>query len=384
MPDIALPRRRTVPVRLAAAARRYRVELLWLAFAIVNCIAVLVVPAVRMVPFFLVWISLTLVYGLRRWPLRATLVVLCCVIVATGTPMLVQALNGTRSWDSLLLVPLTGAMFLAMVWQARRRVDALRIAEQRAEERRSLLERQERFIHDASHELRTPVTIARGHLELLRPKSADGVEIDVALDELKRIDSIIGRLLLLAAVDQPDFIVPSEIQLDEFLEDVFMRWSEIAPRAWRLGTLAVGRLRVDPDRLRAALDALIENAVKYSDEHASIELRASRRGTGWVTIEVADEGTGIREEALTRIFDRFGRADAARTRADGGVGLGLAIVDAIAKSHNGRCTVHSSRNGSVFALHLPEFVADAGRAVIREPPPVLAEPPPGSQPNYAH
>jgi signal transduction histidine kinase len=357
-----------VPARIRAAASRYRVELLWLAFAILNCIAVLVTPDLRMVPFFLVWISLTLVYGVRRWPLRATLVVLGCVIVATGVPMLVQALNGTRSWDSLLTVPLTGAMFLAMVWQARRRVDALRISEERAEERRSLLERQERFIHDASHELRTPVTIARGHLELLRPVVAGSTELEIALDELARIDAIIGRLLLLAAADQPDFLVPSEVELDEFLEDVFMRWSEIAPRAWHLGPLAVGRLRADPERLRAALDALIENAVKYTHEHGAIVLRARRFGAGAVVIEVEDEGIGIPERALRRIFERFGRADAARTRSVGGVGLGLAIVDAIAKSHGGRCTVRSSPNGSAFALHLPGFRAAKRLPVVVTPP----------------
>jgi signal transduction histidine kinase len=246
-------------------------------------------------------------------------------------------------------------MFLAMVWHARRRVDAQRIAEGRAEERRSMLERQERFIHDASHELRTPVTIARGHLELLRLAEDDAAELEVALDELGRIDAIIERLLLLATADQPDFVSLSEVDLEPFLEDVFMRWSEVAPRAWRLGPLVAGRLRVDPERLRAALDALLENAVKYTAERDEIELRAVAGAPGEVAIEVEDEGCGVPPEALERIFDRFGRADAARTRAAGGVGLGLAIVDAIAKGHGGRCSVLSTEGGSTFALHLPAF-----------------------------
>jgi signal transduction histidine kinase len=341
---------------LTAALRRYRIELLWLAFAIANCVAVLVVPAVRMVPFFLVWISLTLVYGLRLWPLRATLIVLGCVIVATGVPILVQAIEGSRSWDSLLIVPLTGALFLAMVWQARRRVDALRIAEQRAEQRRSLLERQERFIHDASHELRTPVTIATGHLELARARKTWNGEIDVALDELARINAILERLLVLAAADQPDFLCVEELELEPFLEDVFIRWSETAPRAWRLGPLEPVSLVVDRERLRIALDALLENAVKYTDEHDMIELRARRERSGMIRIEIEDEGCGIPAEAFERIFDRFGRADAARTRVAGGVGLGLAIVDAVAKRHGGSCTVRSVMHGSVFSLALPAKV----------------------------
>ena len=255
------------------------------------------------------------------------------------------------------------AMFLAMVWHARRRVEAQRIAEGRAEERRSMLERQERFIHDASHELRTPVTIARGHLELMRPGDEDAAELEVALDELGRIDAIIERLLLLATADQPDFVNRSEIELEPFLEDVFMRWAEVAPRAWRLGSLACGRLSVDPERLRTALDALLENAVKYTGERDAIELRAHLDTSTEVVIEVQDEGCGVPEQALERIFDRFGRVDAARTRAAGGVGLGLAIVDAIAKGHGGRCSVRSTANGSMFALQLPGFIAAPSAAV---------------------
>jgi signal transduction histidine kinase len=340
-------------LELSATLRHYRIELLWLVFAIANCVALLLLPDLRLVPFFLVWISLTLVYGLRLWPLGATLVVLCFVVVATGAPMLIQAFERSRPWDSLLTVPPTGVLFLAMVWQARRRVDALRIAEQRAEERRSLLERQERFIHDASHELRTPVTIASGHLELARTRDTPNGEIDVALDELARINAILGRLLVLAAADQPDFLCVEELELEPFLEDVFLRWSEMADRAWRLGSLEQVTLTVDRERLRIALDALLENAVKYSDEHDMIELRASRDPSGQIRIEVEDEGCGIPSEAFDRIFERFGRADAARSRVAGGVGLGLAIVDAIAKRHGGGCTVRTTEHGSVFALTLP-------------------------------
>jgi signal transduction histidine kinase len=280
-------------------------------------------------------------------------------MVVTAISIGLDAFDKVQEWGELFEVPLMAAMFLAMVWHARRRLDAVRIAEARADESRSLLARQERFIHDASHELRTPVTIARGHLELLRPSLSEPAELDIALDELGRIDAIISRLLLLATADQPDFVQTTEIAIEPFLEDVFMRWSEVAPRAWRLGTLVSGRLLIDSERLRAALDALLENAVKYSAVNAAIELSARADRDGGVVIEVRDEGCGIPAAALDRIFDRFARADAARTRTAGGVGLGLAIVDAIAKGHGGRCTVESDRRGSVFRLHLPGFVPTA-------------------------
>jgi signal transduction histidine kinase len=361
----------TAPPEPAGWLRRYRVELLWVAFAVANYAAMIASPSWETIPFHFVWISVTLLYGFRVWPVRATLIGLACVMTATAVSIGFDAFRGIQLWGELTEVPLMAAMFLAMVWHARRRVDAQHIAEQEASERRSMLARQERFIHDASHELRTPVTIARGHLELLRGQVGKTDEIEVALDELSRIDAITGRLLLLATVDQPDFVQPAEVELEPLLEDVFMRWSDVAPRLWRLGALAPGRLRVDAERLRVALDALLENAVKYTEPSAAIELRARHDGGAGVSIEVQDEGCGVPAQALARIFERFARADPARTRSAGGVGLGLAIVDAIVKAHGGSCTVTSTPQGSIFAMHLRNFVAEGSQAA---PPPVALLP----------
>jgi signal transduction histidine kinase len=336
-------------------ARRHRVELLWIAFAIANYAAMIAWPDWKTVPSHFIWISLTLLYGFRVWPMRATLLALACVMAASGISFGLGPSRGVQLWSEQVTVPLMAAMFLAMVWHARRRVDAQRVAGQRTAQRRSLLAGQERFVHDASHELRTPVTIARGHLELLRGRLGQTPEIEVALDELSRIDAITGRLLLLATVDQPDFVQPAEIELESLLEDVFMRWSAAAPRSWRLGPVVPGSLLVDAERLRVALDALIENAVKYSQPPGAIELRARPNGDAGVTIEVRDEGCGVPARAMGRIFERFARADPARTRSAGGVGLGLAIVDAIVKAHGGSATVASTPQGSSFALHLPSF-----------------------------
>jgi len=327
--------------------RRRPVELAWGAFAAANLVAMGRWPGWETIPFHFIWISLTLVYGFRVWRSAATALTLLVVVVATGTLILQDAFRGQQLWGELFEVPLMSAMFLAMVWHARRRQDALAVVESQAA-------RQERFLHDASHELRTPVTIARGHLEVLRRTNGKGApEIGVALDELERIEQILERLLLLAKADQPDFVVLEDVDLEPFLEDVFMRWSEVAPRAWRLGGLASGKLAVDPDGLRCALDALVENAVKYTDAGDLIELRSRAYG-GRVVIELEDGGCGIVEEALAHIWERFARADAARTRALGGVGLGLAIVDAISKAHGGGCAVRVGET-TTFALSLPGF-----------------------------
>jgi signal transduction histidine kinase len=341
MPVIAWPRRRAV-------------ELAWFAFAIANLLAMMRWERWETIPFHFIWVSLTLVYGFRVWRPGSTALTLGFVVVSTGVLILIDAANGSQEWGELFEVPLMSAMFLAMVWHARRRQDALAIAEEHSSRLESLLSRQERFLHDASHELRTPVTIARGHLEVLERTNGGGAEVGVALDELSRMERILERLLLLARADQPDFVELQEFELDRFLEDVFVRWSEIAPRTWRLGTLAYGTLRADPEQLRIALDSLLENAVKYSEPGDRIEL--SSRATGSkVTIQIADEGIGVPDEAHALIFERFARADAARTRATGGVGLGLAIVDTIVKAHGGRCSVVRRERGSVFAVELPGF-----------------------------
>jgi signal transduction histidine kinase len=332
--------------------RRNRLEAAWAAFAIANWVAMIAWPSWETVPFHFVWISLTFVYGVRVWSMRTMWAVLSVVILATGVSISADAFNGIQLWGELFEVPLMSAMFLAMVWHARRRQAAHAEVQGVAEMRASLLARQERFLHDASHELRTPVTIARGHLELLRREQPEAPELEVALDELGRMERIVERLLLLAKSEQQGFAF-EEIDLEAFLSDLFMRWSEVAPRAWHLDVDLAGRLLADPEALRNALDALLENAVKYTDPGDAVELAAHADGAGGVVIEVSDSGTGVPPEALPHIFERWTRADGARTRERGGAGLGLAIVAAVARAHGGRCSVKALPRGTAFRLHLP-------------------------------
>jgi two-component system, OmpR family, sensor kinase len=338
-------------MRAIAWLRRNPLEAGWAVFAAANWVAMVAWPSWETIPFHFVWISLTLVYGIRVWSSRAMWAVLSVVILATGASILSDAFSGEQLWGELFEVPLMSAMFLAMVWHAQRRQAALAEVQGVAEMRASLLERQERFLHDASHELRTPVTIARGHLELLR-REHDAPELEVALDELGRIERIVERLLLLAKSEQQGFGFV-EVDLEAFLSDLFIRWSEVAPRAWRLDVDLAGRLVADPEALRNALDALLENAVKYTDPGDAVELAAHADGTGGVVIEVSDSGVGVPPEALPRLFDRWARADGARTRERGGAGLGLAIVAAVARAHGGRCSVEPLSRGTAFRLHLP-------------------------------
>jgi signal transduction histidine kinase len=348
----------------APPSRRFGgLELGWGAFALANLVAMAVWPSWETIPFHFIWVSLTLLYGFRIWGLQVTGFVLGLVAASTGLLIARDALSGDQLWGELFEVPLMSAMFVAMIWHARRRQDALRKVERQAEERAALLEQQEQFLHDVSHELRTPVTIARGHLEVLSQNGHGPLhEVDVALDELGRIERILQQLLLLAKTEHPDFVMLDAIDPEVYLEDVLMRWSEVAPRAWRLGAVPPGTLSVDPEALRIALDALLENAVHYTESSDAIELRARAEG-GTIVIEVEDTGCGVDADALRNIFDRFASADRARSRAHGGVGLGLAIVDAIAKAHGGSCAVRTAKSGSTFSLRLPGFrTASVGTA----------------------
>ena len=360
-------------MRATAWLRRNRVEAAWGAFALANLVAILIWPEWVRLPYDLIWISLALVYSLRLWSVRTAAIVFASLSAAVVTVVLMGHFDGDEMWGRLIGVPFLGTLFAAMVWQAQRRRAALRDVETVAETRAVLLERQRQFLQDASHELRTPVTIARGHLDLLRREVPDAPELEVALDELARIERILDRLLILAQAEQPQFLGFGDVNVDSFLEDVFFRWSEVAPRAWRLDLDVAGVIHADEEALRSALDALLENAVEYTEPHDVIELRAWAAG-GEIVIEVADEGCGVPPGALDRIFDRFGRADGARTRAHGGVGLGLSIVNAIASAHGGRCSVERRERGTIFALHLPVRPALRGVDSRAERGDVVAEP----------
>jgi signal transduction histidine kinase len=285
------------------------------------------------------------------WLRRNRAEVAGAVLAACAIAAVVAGFDSTA-----LVIPLVLAIFLGLVWHGRRRQAALAEVQVLAEIRASLLERQERFLHDASHELRTPVTIARGHLELLRRERPGTPELEVALDELGRMERIVERLLLLAKSEQQGLGF-EEVDVEAFLSDIFIRWSGVAVRAWRLDVDLAGRLLADPEALRNALDALLENAVKYTDPGDSVELAAQADGAGGLVIQVSDSGIGVPLDALPNIFDRWARADGARTRERGGAGLGLALVAAVAQAHGGRCSVKPLPRGTAFRLHLPVRIA---------------------------
>jgi signal transduction histidine kinase len=340
------------------------VRLFCVALVAANVVAVTTVAGWETVPIHLLLCAAGVIYAVRpprTVPSRDAILFGTALTLATiGNELLegIEPVNDVyESW--LLFVLLVG-----LGWLAVRRAQAAAALEGLVSERERLIRRQERLMYDLSHELRTPATIARGHLELLRHSGSNRFSAtEIALDELARIDRIVERLLLLARAEREPLLEVGEIDPERFLEDILMRWSEIAERSWRLGVVPRGSLRGDSDALRIALDALLENAVKYTERGDAIELRARFEKDEGFVIEVVDSGPGIPVDAEESIFGRFARMRGREDRA--GLGIGLAIVDAIARAHGGTCSLEPSLRGSTFALRLPGYrPAKRGKASV--------------------
>jgi two-component system, OmpR family, sensor kinase len=331
------------------------IDAAWVLFWLANLVAMQVFAAWETVPFHFIWVSLTLLYGFRVWKVRPTLGVLAGVMVSTAVLIWIDVERGAQPLDELTEVPLMSAMFLAMVWHARRRLAAMEETERVSKANLRLLEREQRFVQDASHELRTPITVALGHAELIQRVSTDPTvrhDATVISDELMRLRRLADRLLLLAGTEDPEFLHPSPVELDGIVVDAMHRWTA-TPRRWRLASAEDAPVFADPERLAVALDALIENAVNHTQEDDAIELATYRRD-GSAVLSVRDTGTGISPAVLERIFDRFARADNGRSRETGGAGLGLSIVRAIVTAHGGAIGVESTEGeGTRFEISLP-------------------------------
>jgi signal transduction histidine kinase len=344
------------------------VDIVWAVFVGVNLLGMREMGAWSTVPFLVIWVSLTLVYGFRMWRLQPAILTVAVVTLATGGIIVAQVVDGQQEADYLVEVPLVALMFLAMVWHGRRRQAALleRLAAMEEVERVSrenlrLLEQQQLFLVDASHELGTPITVALGHAELIEQSVTDKMVAEdarVVIGELARLRKLSSRMLLLASAGSPGFLDLATLGVDSIVIEALDRWG-YTTRRWRLGEVAEATVLGDRGRLAVALDALLENAVAHTDKDDRIELSA-RVEDGHVILAVADSGCGIPEADLERIFGRFSRAAPYRSREVGGFGLGLPTATAIAEAHHGSVRVNSAvGKGSTFELLIPAGPAAA-------------------------
>ena len=216
---------------------------------------------------------------------------------------------------------------------------------------------QRRLLSDVGHELKTPITIIRGHLELLDAGNVVEVEATraLAIDELDRMSTLVSDISLLAASRAPHFVELAEVDLESFTAAVGAKASALDPgRAWRLET-ASGLALIDAGHITQAWLQLADNAVKYSTPGAPIVIAAEVSETGadtWLNLSVRDSGPGIPPDAQERIFERFSRLES--SRGTEGTGLGLSIVSAIAQAHGGSVLLSSAPGQeSTFTIRIP-------------------------------
>ncbi len=228
---------------------------------------------------------------------------------------------------------------------------------------------QRAFVADASHELRTPLTVVAGQLEVLatqpNPPAAEVRRVECLVQaEIARIGRLVDDLLLLARMEQTEFLQVETIDLAPFVHELWDGMSLLAVRRFELGEVPRGSLRGDPDRLAQALRNLVANAIGHTGTgDGLVRMRVELGACDGVRFFVEDDGPGIPVEQRERVFDRFHRTDTARDRVAGGTGLGLAIVRAIAEAHGGQVTAaQSPEGGAKIVLELAHFSA----APIRE------------------
>jgi two-component system, OmpR family, sensor kinase len=218
---------------------------------------------------------------------------------------------------------------------------------------------QRRFLADAGHELRTPITIIQGNLDTLAPAAAADTEtLAIASDELTRMTRLVDELMLLARSERPDFLHPEPTDLESLTRSLAAKARALGGRRWVLASAAVGTAVLDPQRITQAVMQLAANAVAHTPPGTTVEIGSAIAGDR-VEFTVSDRGPGIPAGFSERVFDRFARLDPRRTD---GTGLGLSIVAAICAAHGGDVRLTDRPGGGAsFCLSIPYLRPAASR-----------------------
>lgn len=220
---------------------------------------------------------------------------------------------------------------------------------------------QRQFVDDAGHELRTPITVVRGHLELLSEDPEERRRTLALVDsELNRMGRLVSDLLMLAKAEQPDFVVRRPVDIAQTMLDIESKVQPLGERRWHLMEVAEGTAWIDAQRVTQAMLQLAANAVAHSADGTTVQLGSRFTGTEpdrTLSLWISDQGPGVAPEDAPVIFERFRRgrpADSSGADRRSGAGLGLAIVRAIADAHHGSAWVRSvPGDGATFGLDLP-------------------------------
>jgi signal transduction histidine kinase len=229
--------------------------------------------------------------------------------------------------------------------------EALRREQRVARQLRQLHETRSRFLSSASHELRTPITISRGHLQVLQPNatlSEHRAAIAVVLEELDRMRRIVEDMTALLRRDDVDFLHRQDVDLSELVQSVAAKAEPVLRRPVHVAESPPAVARVDPQRVTQVLLNLLDNASAHTPQGSPVEVRVRDRDSCWA-LEVEDRGGGLTPGSEDAVFQAFHKRPQSR-----GSGLGLTIVKGIAEAHGGAAGVtNRPGQGATFWMQVP-------------------------------
>jgi signal transduction histidine kinase len=321
--------------RLPAVGSLSAVDVLWSAFVVAMFVTMLAIPGQQTIPYHLIYVSFALIYGYRLWSPGTTVAVLFAIGVVSGVLFVRVYYEGEISWDELSEIPLMSLIVAGTAWHALRSASAQRRVEELAALESSRLDRQRAFLRDTAHAIRTPVTIARGNIELLQLGSDDPqLKEDTAqvLHQLDRLHEMARRLLVIEALQTAELFDAERIDVGALVADAGRRWSSAAWRTWLLPEPISVEATVDRLRLEESIDAMVENALRFTSVGGTIRI-SCRADVDYITIEVADDGPGIPAADWRHVFERFFQRHP--VGEEPGTGLGLALVAAVSTAFGG-------------------------------------------------
>jgi two-component system, OmpR family, sensor kinase len=318
----------------------------WVAWAVLCVAAMIASPGEETIPYHLGYAGLGLAAGLDAWSYRRSVLALGGYTLATGAVLVSRAADGVIAWEETSEIPLMCLLLSLVVWHIGRRNLAIDRVSRLVEREQAQMARRERLVRTMSHEMRTPLAIASGYVDLLRhqplPASAQD-DLTVVREELDRSSRSVDRLLQL--IRSHENLPLLDLDLDHLVGEIVERWRVVADRDWRVDASA-GIQKANADRIRACIDTLIENALRYTQTGDVI------RVFGWVdgdqyVLGVADSGPGFSADQIASI--NAPSTDSVETSLVNDprsqTGLGLSLVRDAVEWRGGRLVALNGRDG---------------------------------------
>ena len=359
--------------RLASVVRRHLPELAWVIFAATNLVVMLSLSEWQTVPFHFIWLSVSILYGFRMWSVRNTALTLAVVMLVTGYALVLPVIRsqvGLAGLDESTEVPLMAAIFVAMVWHARRRQAAMKQTEEAlrretdaVERLRAMDEVKNTFLQAVSHDLRTPLTAILGFALTLQKEGELGLTPEERQElagrlaaNARRLNRLVTDLLDLDRL-QRGVIAPALSNTDVgALAKSVIDGLEILPSDRIQTDLGSVVAPIDSSKVERILENLLINASKHTPADSHIWLRVVQDGPG-VLITVEDDGPGVPREFRKTIFEPF-RQGPEGGGPSPGVGIGLSLVARFAELHGGRAWMEERVGGGAsFKVYIPGTTA---------------------------